>query len=318
MPRCYRVVLALFALSLPAAILPEGMEMHARKTVTQLKPEPAAVWAEYGLQEAERAEYLGASGKIAVSAWRLTDATSALAALQLLRSTLPATAAIEQRGNYVLQFEGFTPEEETINQLILHIPRYEGSSLPALTGFLPPAARHGKSERYILGPATLEAFVPGMSPSLVAFHYGTEGQLARYKDKDGDLTLVLFNYPNPQIARERLTAFAEQKQFTSRRTGPLIAVVTQTPSPDAAERILAQVRWEANVTLNQQMPDPKGDNIGVLILNIGKFSLFLILFALLAGGVFAGFRILGRKFSGQIPGEDSNVIALHIDSTSGK
>jgi len=290
------------------------MEFHSRKTVTVLHPEPAAVWSEYGLQEAERAEYAGPKGAFTVSAWRLTDATNAQAAMQLLRGARPAGASIEQRGNYVIQFEGRkTPEEETMNQLILSMPRYDPSSLPALTGFLPVAARHGNSERFILGPASLEAFVPGMSPSLVAFHFGTEGQLARFKDRDGDVTLVLFNYPNPQIAKERLAAFQEQKQYVARRSGPIVSVVTQTATPDAAERILSQVRWEVNITLNQQLPDPKGDNIGVLFLNVTKFSGIMIVFALLAGGLFAGFRLLGRKFSGQKPGEDTAMIALHID-----
>ena len=314
MPRCKRIVLALFALSLPAAILPDGMEMHARKTVTALHPEPAAIWSEYGLQEAERAEYANSKARFAISAWRLTDATNAQAAMQLLRGARPAGATIQQRGNYVLQFEGRQPpEEETMNQLILAMPRFDHSSLPALTGFLPVAARHGGSERYILGPASLEAFIPGLPPSLVAFHFGTEGQLARYKDKDGDVTLVLFSYPNPQIAKERLVAFQERKEFIARRSGPLLSVVTQTPTPDAAERVLSQVRWEVNVTLHQQLPDPKGDNIGVLFMNITKFSGVMIVFALLAGVAFAGFRLLGRKFSGQKPGDDSVMIALRID-----
>jgi hypothetical protein len=313
MSRCKRVIFALFALSLPAAILPEGMEHHSRKTVKALKPEPAAVWSEYGLQEAETARYEGAKGAFTISAWRLPDATNALAAIQLLRGARPAGATIQQRGNYILQFDGFKPEEETMNQLILAMPRYDASSLPALTGFLPAPNRHGNSERYILGPNSLEAFIPGMSPSLVAFHFGTEGQLARYKDKDGDVTLVLFNYPNPQVAKERIAAFQEQKQYVARRSGPLLAVVTQTPTPDAAERILSQVRWEVNMTINQQMPDPKGDNIGVLFMNVSKFSGMMILFALLAGGGFAAFRRLGRKISGQKSGDESSVIALHID-----
>jgi len=314
MPRCKRIALALFALSLPAAILPDGIELHSRKKVTPLKPEPAAVWTEYGLQEAERAEYESATAKFVVSAWRLPDATNAQAAMQLLSASLPVDATMQQRGNYVFQFEGRSPPvEETMNQLILAVPRFDHSSLPVLTGFLPAPDRHGHSERFIIGPASLEAFIPGMSPSLVAFHFGTEGQFARYKDKDGDVSFVLFNYPNPQIAKERLAAFQEQKQYIARRSGPLLAVVTKSPNPDAAERILSQVRWEANLTLNQQMPDPKGDNIGVLVLNVAKFSGMMLLFAVLAGAAFAGFRSLSRKFSGRKAGDDASVIALHID-----
>lgn len=292
--------------------------MHTRKSVTPLNPEPAAVWREYGLQEAERAEYADAKQTFSVSAWRLTDATSAVAALQLLRGARPAGATIEQRGNYILQFDGFKPQEETINQLILYMPRYDSSTVPALTGFLPPASRHGNSERFILGPASLQAFVPALSPSLVAFQFGTEGQLARYRDRDGDVTLLLLNYPNPQIAKERLTAFREQTKLLASRSGPLVSVITEAASPDAGQRILSQVRWEANITLNEQMPDPKGDNLGVLFLNIVKFTGMLVAFALLAGGIFAGFRRLGRKFSGEKAGEDNAVITLHIDESSGK
>lgn len=321
MPRSQRVNLALFALfglCLHGAILPEGIEFHTRKAVTPIRPEPAAVWQEYGLQEAERAEYEGEKSRFAASAWRLTDATSALAALQLLRGTRPAGATLLQRGNYILQFEGFSPAEETINQLILHVPRFDNSSLPALTGFIPSAQRHGNSERYILGPASLQAFAPAVSPSLAAFQYATEGQLARYKDKDGDVTLVVFSYPNPQIAKERLAAFREQTPFVVTRSGPLVAAILQAATPDAGQRILAQVRWEANVTLTDQMPETKGDNLGVLFLNVVKFTGLLILFALVAGGLFAGFRRLMRKFSGEKPGDDAAVIALHIDETPSK
>ena len=67
------------------------------------------------------------------------------------------------------------------------------------------------------------------------------------------------------------------------------------------------------MTINQQMPDPKGDNIGVLFMNVSKFSGLMFLFALLAGGGFALFRRLGRKISGQKSGDESSVIALHID-----
>ncbi|MFZ9688473.1 MAG: hypothetical protein ACO3DS_01405, partial [Phycisphaerales bacterium] len=46
--------------------------------------------------------------------------------------------------------------------------------------------------------------------------------------------------------------------------GPMIGVVPNPPTADAAERILSQVRWEINVTVNEQLPDPKQDNIGVV------------------------------------------------------
>src|ERR1035438_8833743 len=51
-----------------------------------------------------------------------------------------------------------------------------------------------------------------------------------------------------------------------KRSGPLVAVVVAPPDPDAAERLLAQVRYQALVTLDQWVPSHK-DNIGNLVIN---------------------------------------------------
>jgi hypothetical protein len=304
------------------------MEYHARKNVVPLNPEPTAVWKEYGLQEAEKADYTSKTGSFTVTAYRLPDATAAQAAWQMLRPSNAAAAAETKLaarsgnslllvlGNYVLQFDGFVPQEETLNQLILHMPRYDSSSLPALTSFMPADGRVPNSERYILGPASLEKILPGLSPSLVAFHFGTEGQFARYRTKEGEVEMVILSYPNPQIAKERLTAFSGEQGLVVKRSGPLLAVVTKSPHPDAAERVLSLVRWDVNVTVSQRLPDPKGDNIGVLIVNIAKFSGLLVVFSVIAGAAFAGFRLLSAKLSGEKPGETAGVLSLHLDETS--
>lgn len=333
MPRCQRIAssfLVFATLPVLAAILPEGIELHARKAVTKLTPEPAAVWAEYGLQEAEKAEYSGAKGQFTVSAWRLPDATSALAAWQMLRpagsrpvaepevAVKAGNTLLITTGNYVLQFDGFTPESETLTQLTLHMPRFDRSSLPAFIGFVPAAGRIANSERFILGPATLAAFAPALSPSAVGFHFGTEGQLARFKDKDGEVVAVLFNYPNQQIARDRVAVLQEVKGTTAKRSGPLVAVVLSAPNEDTAQRFLAGVRWEANVTLSEKIPDPQENNIGVLILNIAKFSGMMVIFCVVAGVGFAGFRALGKKMSGETASGDGSVIGLHLEERSGK
>jgi len=317
--------------ALLASILPEGIEQHSRGAVTPLAPEPAAVWKEYGLQEAEKAAYKGAKGAFTVSAWRVADATASQAAFQLLRpenavssnaSKLAAksgAALLVSMGNYVLQFDGFAPEEETLNQLILHMPRYDFSSLPALTGFLPADGKIANSERFIVGPASLEAFAPGLSPSLVAFHFGTEGQLARYRVTGGEVSLLLLNYPSPQIARDREAAFAaDRKDLVVKRSGPLLGVILKSDSPDAAERVLAPIRWEANITVNERMPDPKGDNIGVLVINVAKFSGLMFVFCLLAGFGFAFLRRARGKIFGQKGAETDEVIALNLEEHSGK
>lgn len=329
MSRRLTPLLLLASLCLPAAILPEGIELHTRMTVTPITPAPAAIWRELGFQEAEKASYKGAKQEFIVSAWRVADSTAAQAAFQLLR---PATAKPSKRtklaaqtgsslllaiGNYVLQFDGFEPEEETLVQLQLHMPRFENSSLPVLPGFVPAEDRVPNSERYILGPATLEASDPSIPPSAAGFHFGTEGQSARFRDRDGEVKMVLFSYPNHHIARERLEAFRQIPTLTARRSGPLLAVVTKSPNPDATERVLAMVRYEANITLNQASDQqPAVQTMAEVVVSALKLSGILILFCALAGFGFAGFRQLSRKFSGAKPGEDSGMIRLHIEDES--
>ena len=90
------------------------------------------------------------------------------------------------------------------------------------------------SERYILGPVSLARFEPRIAPSLAAFHLGTEAQLGRYRTPKGDLTLAIFSYPTPNIARERQEEFPKVPGTIAKRSGPLVGVVVQPP--DAGRR----------------------------------------------------------------------------------
>jgi hypothetical protein len=95
-----------------------------------------------------------------------------------------------------------------------------------------------------------------------------------------------------------------------KRTGPLVAVTISPPDADAAERILAQVRYAASVTVNEKVPVNEIKGMARLILNIFTLSGLLIIFAVLAGVGFGGFRVLMRKISGR---EDpAAMIVLHL------
>lgn len=191
------------------------------------------------------------------------------------------------------------------------MPRFEKASLPALPGFVPEEGRVANSERYIVGPVSLERFAPRVSPSIAGFHYGTEGQVANFRDPAGEVRLVVFSYPNHQIAQKQIAAFEALQGVTSSRKGPLIAVVTQTPNADAAERILSRVRYEANITLNTQ-PKPQ-ESVADMILAIGKLALFLIIGATVAGLVFAGIRMLTGGGFGSLNPRKRALTSLGLD-----
>ncbi|OYW11700.1 MAG: hypothetical protein B7X34_02790, partial [Acidobacteriia bacterium 12-62-4] len=266
------------------------------------------------------------------SAWRLRDSTAALAAWQILRpaEAQPAAEAATKvavksggqtllaYGNYVLRFEGYLPEEETVHQLVLSLPRFENASLPALAGFLPKEARALNSERYITGPVSLEKFAPQLPPSVVAFQFDTEGIVGRFTDRDGSVDLVVFSYPNHQIAQKQIAAFQALPGLTAARQGPLIGVVTKAPNPDAAQRVLSQVQYEATVTLNSNAAPPPQQNVGDLILAIVKLIGILIGLATVAGLLFAGIRVATGGGFGNIRPREEAIMSLSLEDEGPK
>jgi hypothetical protein len=328
---------------LSAALLPEGLELHARKSATPLTAPDPALWREYGFQEGETAVYegkgrpneKGVTGPIksfSVSAWRLRDSTAALAAWQILRpadakpTAEAATKVAVQSGgqtllaygNYVLRFEGYLPEEDTVHQLVLSLPRFEKAALPALAGFLPKEERALNSERYITGPVSLEKFSPQVPPSVVAFQYDTEGIAGRFADRDGTVEMVVFSYPNHQIAQKQIAAFQALPGLTASRSGPLIGVVTKAPNADAAQRVLAKLQYEATVTLNSNAAPAPQQNIGDMILAIVKLIGILIALATVAGLLFAGIRVATGGGFGNIRPREEALVSLSLEDEGPK
>jgi len=95
----------------------------------------------------------------------------------------------------------------------------------------------------------------------------------------------------------------------AKRAGPLIAIVLSPPNADDAERLLAQIRYAPTITLDEHVPGAR-DNIGNLVVNIFKLTGLLLIFCLVAGLSFGGFRALFRRMG---PGGDAEaMISLHL------
>jgi hypothetical protein len=307
------LTLALIAAPAPADIFPDQAGDFIRSAPKALSVPDQALYAEYGLEATEQAEYTapedakGPARRFSATAWRFHDSTGAMALFQLRRPPGAAPARLGDLavrtsdgmilayGNYVFQFTGSVPGEPELNPIYFSLPRLEQGPLPAVAGYLPPEGLIPNSERYILGPVSLERFEPRVSPSLAAFHLGSEGQLGRYKTPQGELTLLIFNYPTPSLARERAEQFQKLPGVMAKRTGPLVALVVQPPDLDAAERILARIRYQANLTLNTRPPQDFNLGLSNMILSIMALAGVLIGLSLIVGIGFGGFRILLRK-----------------------
>src|SRR5581483_2501480 len=95
---------------------------------------------------------------------------------------------------------------------------------PTLQKYLPPGA-DPNSQRYITGPESLAHFAPSIPPSTAAFHFNAEGELARYGPPGKQTTVVVFDYPTMEMARDRVTHFQQIPGGVAKRTGPLVAMV---------------------------------------------------------------------------------------------
>jgi hypothetical protein len=304
---CALVLAAAGVFPLEAAILPDQIGEFAKGETKALAAQDPALYQEFGFIAAEQAQYTGAGKRFTASAWRLRDSTGALGLFEARRPADAAPAklaalfsktpdgAIFAYGNYVFQTIGEVPEQKDLELLFAQLPQLDNAPLPALAANLPQNGLIANSERYILGPASLARFEPRIAPSLAAFHQGTEAQLGRYRTPKGDLTLVIFSYPTPNIARERQEEFLKLRGTIAKRSGPLVGVVVQPVDADAAERVLAGVQYAGNLTLNEKVPVNEGLFLYKLFLNIFVLSGVLIGLSIILGIGFGGFRILRRK-----------------------
>jgi hypothetical protein len=97
--------------------------------------------------------------------------------------------------------------------------------------------------------------------------------------------------------------------LVAKRSGPLVAAIYQPKDANEAEKLLAQVRFQAEVTTGQPPPSKK-DNFGDFLLNLAILIGIVVVFAVLSGLLFGGYRYLFRR--GGASGDGEAVISLHL------
>jgi hypothetical protein len=324
MPR--QLVLLLVAASglVHAALLPEQIGAAKRGAIRPL-PLRDAVTAELGLDGAEEAEFVSADpkpAKFTVTVWRLKDPTSALSFFLASREQGAVPSKLEKlsvtepspnslffaRGNYAVRFKGLIPPKADIDSLFGVLPRLDQSGLPTLPQYL-PEGRLPNSDRYIVGPATLERFEGRISPGIAAFSMSAEGVSAQYP---GGISLTIFNYPTPQMARERAEEFRKVPGSAVKRTGPLVVTVLGAADANAAELRLAKVNYQATLTWNEANPDSEVKRGANFLLGAFTLAGFVIVMSVGAGVAFGLIRVARRKTSkGE---EEEPMIRLHLGS----
>jgi hypothetical protein len=313
---------ALFAALAQAAILPDQVGTYKRMAPQTVSLPDRPLYAEFGLDSTEQADYRSGSKKFSATVWRFHDSTGALAMFDTRRPEGSTTSGLTSLavhtsdgtifavGNYLFQVTGDLPPQADLKLLFAHLPKVDQTPLPALMTFLPPEGLVPNSQRYIIGPVSLARFAPGVPASIAAFHTGAEATSGKYQTGKGLLTLVIFSFPTPNIARAQLADLEKIPGTIARRIDSLVVATIAPPDPPAAQKILAEVHYEANVTFSEQVPAGELKDKLSFILDVIEFSGLMILLCVLGGLLFGGSRILVRKLNrGVDPGA---MITLHL------
>ncbi|MGA2184671.1 MAG: hypothetical protein ABSH47_16745 [Bryobacteraceae bacterium] len=298
-------VVVLTLAPLGAAIWREAPGQHRLRSVHVVQPPGnAALWKELGLKAAEQADF----GSRRVTAYEMQDVTGAFAAAAWLRGADPQVVAL---GRFVLTCTGKCPAMP--GEHLQSLPDTTGGSAPTLPSYLPVEGRIAGTERYIVGPASLAEFAPGLPGSVVGFQFSPEADLVRYRTPAGEATLIVFSYPTPQIARQQANGFRKLSGAFVKRSGPLVAITTGIADRNAAWGLLNQVNYEVQVTMNEAAKRTQAKSIANMILSIFALAGILIVFCLVSGLLFAGGRVLLQRFG--LVSADEAMIVLHLSDS---
>jgi len=310
----------------------------------------AAVLKEYGFERLEKAKYTRDDGRtLEVKVAVFEDASGAYGAFTFYRTQEMLEEKVGAQGgslgNRVLFFQGNVLVDAVfskvtamsaaeLRELAGTIPQLRGSTakLPTLRNYLPMRGYQKNSEKYATGPAALDRLNAPLASSVVDFKSDVEVVLAKYAAQAGDATLMLIEYPTPQIAAEKLRQIDAAHQVTAqqpgvasimdvgpffdKRTGPIVAIASGPLSRREAEAMLGAVSYDADVTWNENTYLDKKNNLANLLFNVIVLCGVVIGLALVAGIGFGGVRILLKKiFPGKVfdRPEEMEIISLHLE-----
>jgi len=288
-----------------------------------------SVLAEYGLRASESVVYASAtpgSEGIEATVFQMKDPSGAYGLYSFLRAPDMVRADFTEHssasrdhtlvlsGNLVLDIEGhelarFGPE---IRSLVAAVAaRGEDGPLPTLWQHLPEGLIE-HSDRYVLGPQTLDQLFPAHLGDSIGFSKGAEAELAHYKLAGHEVTLLIADFPTPGFAMEQLAEL--QKRFNvngskpesnspplfARRNLTLLAIVGGAPTEGDAKGLLGRVQSGTQLTWDEPTFQFKEPSIEMMVVGAILGTGIICGFALVAGLAFGGFRLFIKRM---LPGK---------------
>jgi len=314
---------------------------------------PQAILNEYGWLATEPKTYstgCSCTGNMRVAVFRMKDPSGAYGLYTYMRTADMARAdfgehsaisrqeALALFGNLVLDVRGqdLRKKARDISALAKAVSTHaEQGPLPRLWQNLPAKNMVARSDHYVLGPQALDHFLlsgglpgaPGGLGNSLGFSNGAEAELARYRLQGREATLLIADYPTPQIAEQSLASLEKQfnvngaggnsAPFYAKRSDTLLAIVSGAATRADADSLLAQVKSETVLTWNEPTFQFKEPSIYIMIAEglIGTVAICFL--SLLAGVGFGGFRVVTKRlFPNKVFDKSSNLEVLQLGLSS--
>lgn len=305
--------------------------------VQQVAGAASAALQEYGVKSAETRTYERGAASFTATVFTFGSPSEAYGAYSFLRtpdmaqakltlhSSMSSGRALALTGNLVLEFTG-SDIRRASDAMVLLVAQAGGHALfgiyPPLPQRLPTKNFVPRSDHYLLGPVALGQFLPLAQGDWVGFSRGAEAELGRYKMDGRESTLLIADYPTPQIAQTRLKQLQTQlgavdvsgtegqnakeaakngATLYARRDATMIALISGAPSEQAASSLLDQVHAQFDLTWNQPVLKKNQPSMATIVVGTIVGAGEICVFTLLGGIVFAGLRLLIKKmWPGQV------------------
>jgi hypothetical protein len=206
----------------------------------------------------------------------------------------------------------------------------DGVASPPVATYLPLQGRQPGTERYALGPVAFRQAAAGTLGStdaaglvdVAGFNSGAEAMFAKYKAGRDAATLLLIDYPTPQLAELHLRhlqrALSADKNTGSsvERKGSLLSIVLGPTSAEYAEKLRGAVHYETQVTWNEPSTTATDPPITSTLVKIIIATGVFMMMAVVLGIAFGGVRVITKRlFPGKVFDRPAQMEVLQLGLT---
>jgi len=252
-------------------------------------------------------------------------------------SSMSREHALVLIGNVVVEVAGrdLAKNGAALKTLVAAVaPHSESGLLPTIGDRIPTKGFIDRSDKYILGPSTLNQFFPLADGDWLGFSQGAEAETAKYRVNGHEIDFVIADFPTPQTAAKKLAELQKQfnineskgvndssgpgsaKPLYAKRAMTLVAIVSGATTKKEADAVLDQLESGTQITWNEPTFEFKEPGIGVMIVGAITGTGVICLFAIIAGLAFGGVRLVVKRATNRVFDRPDQVQVLQLGLSS--